>query len=158
MNTAEPKRRNPWPITITAFFIVFFSGLVAFIIFASTQRVDLVRADYYEQEIHFQQQMERVNRTRNMADPAAVSYHSEQRCITIRLPSPPSGQATGQIHLYRPSDARLDQQFPLALQSDGTQRVDVSKLRVGLWKVRVQWELAGKEYYVDQPIVIRPAA
>jgi nitrogen fixation protein FixH len=152
------NHRNPWPITITVFFIVFFSGLVAFIVFATTQHVDLVRADYYEEEIRFQQQIDRVNRTRQMAPDVTVAYDSGRHCIIIRLPLAQAGQASGQVHLYRPSDARLDQKLPLNLTADGSQRLDATKLRSGLWKVRVQWAVAGQEFYHDEAVVIAPAA
>ena len=156
--TSSPKPRNLWPLAITAFFIVAFTCLVGLIVFATRQRVDLVRADYYEEEIRFQQQLDRVKRTQRLNQPAAVAYNSAQHCITISLAPSLLGPVAGQIHLYRPSDARLDQELPLVLGADGTQRVDASKLRGGLWKVRVQWAVAGQEYYLDQPVVIRPHA
>src|SRR5689334_7982124 len=100
--------RNPWPIVITAFFVVFFCGLVSFIVFASTQHVDLVRADYYEQEIRYQQQLDRVKRTAQMGPQVAVTYNQSQKQLTVQLPQNHVKASTGQIHLYRPSDARLD--------------------------------------------------
>lgn len=145
---------NPWPIVITSFFIVFFSGLVVFVVFASTQRVDLVRTDYYEQEIRHQQQMERVQRTQQLGQPVAVNYDPVRQSISITLPAIAAADASGHIHLYRPSDARLDQQVELALNAQGTQRLDASKLRAGLWKVRVQWMAGGQEYYFDQSVVV----
>jgi nitrogen fixation protein FixH len=157
MKTA-PIKRNPWPIAITAYFIVFFSGLVIFIVFATRQHVDLVRADYYEQEIRFQQQWERLNRTGQMSDPAAVAYDPNGEMITIHVPQARLGPVSGQIHFYRPSDARLDRQIPFAPGVDGTQRVDARLLRSGLWKVRVQWMANGQEYYLDHAVVIRARA
>src|SRR5947207_839195 len=63
-STMTKPRRNPWPIAIIAYFAVFISFIVTFIVWASHQRVDLVRADYYEAEIKFQQQIDRVERSR----------------------------------------------------------------------------------------------
>jgi len=157
MRTPAPSR-NPWPITITVFFIVAFSGLVTFIVFATTQRVDLVRSDYYEEEVRFQQQLDRVNRTRQTAPEVKVAYDSGQHCITVHLPVAHATLASGTVHLYRPSDARLDQELPLKLAADGSQRLDARQLRSGLWKVRVQWVVAGVEFYHDAPVVIGPAA
>src|SRR6476659_5934638 len=117
-------RRNPWPIAITGFFIVFFSGLVSFIVFASTQHVDLVRADYYEQEIRYQQQFERLNRTAQMGDDVPVTYDPVRQQISVQLPPTHSHPSTGQVHLYRPSDARLDQAWPLVLDPEGRERFD----------------------------------
>jgi hypothetical protein len=156
MNNPSPaQRRNPWPIAIVVYFILFISFIVTFIVFATRQHVDLVRDDYYEEEIRFQRQLDRVQRTRDLDGRAAVTYNATQRCIIIKLPAAQPSQTTGQIHLYRPSDAKLDQAVQLALDTNGAQRVDATHLRDGLWKVRVQWFVDGQDYYVDQPVVVR---
>ena len=155
--TLRSPARNPWPIVITTFFILFFCGLVSFIIFATTQPVDLVRADYYEQEIRYQQQIDRIARARQLEQPMAVLYNPAEQSITISLPEAGLGAIDGSIHLYRPSDSRLDLRHALELNSQGTQRIDTRHLRSGLWKVRVHWTAAGEEYYVDQPIVVGPS-
>ncbi len=156
--TLSRSSRNPWPIAITVFFIVFFLGLVGFIVFATTHPTDLVRADYYEEELRFQQQLDRVNHTRRLGQAVSVSYDTGQRCIAIQLPPAQGEQIAGRIHLYRPSDARLDREWPLDLLPDGTQRVDASQLPSGLWKVRLEWSNQDGDYYFDQPVVIRPPA
>ena len=150
--------RNPWPITIIVFFFVFVSGLVSFIVFAATQHVDLVRSDYYEEEIRFQDQLDRLNRTHQMAPQVKVVCDPHQHSLTVYLPPAQALEASGHIHLYRPSDARLDQEFPLRLSRDGSQRLDTEQLRSGLWKVRVEWAVAGQEFYYDAAVMIKPAA
>jgi hypothetical protein len=153
--TIPRKSRNPWPIAIVAYFVLFSSFTVALIVFATGQRVDLVRNDYYEEEIRYQTQLERIQRTQQNGQAAAVAYDPGEQCIMVRLPAAHALQTSGRIHLYRPSDAALDEDVALALNGDGTQRVDAKRLRAGLWKVRVLWELDGKEYYSDQPVVVR---
>jgi hypothetical protein len=156
--TLPRSSRNPWPIAITVFFFVFFLGLVGFIVFATTHQADLVRADYYEEELRFQQQLDRVNHTQRLGQAVSVAYDIGQRCIAIQLPPAQAEDIAGRIHLYRPSDARLDRELPLDLRPDGTQRVDASQLPSGLWKVRLEWSNQGRDYYFDQPVVIRPPA
>jgi nitrogen fixation protein FixH len=146
-------RRNPWPIVITAYFAVFISFLVGFIIFATRQHVDLVRSDYYEEELRFQQQLDRVKRTQLSGQSAAIQYDSRHECITLDLPGA-GGPANGSIHLYRPSDAKLDRDLPLSVDAQGRQSLDARALQTGLWRVRVQWTRQGQEYYSDQAIVI----
>jgi hypothetical protein len=148
------KKRNPWPIVIVAYFAVFITFIVGFIVFATRQHVDLVRNDYYEEEVHFQQQLERIQRTRDQGGLVAVKYDDTHRCIMLSLPAARERSASGVIHFYRPSDAALDQDVRLALAADGTQQVDAKKLRGGLWKVRVQWLMDGQEYFFDQALVV----
>jgi len=153
MNAPLPSR-NPWPIAIVAYFAVFISFIVTFIVFATRQHVDLVRNDYYEEEIRFQDQLDRVRRTRQLNGNVAVTYNAEQRCILLNLPAAQAIQTTGRIHLYRPSDANLDRDVLLALDAQGVQRLDAANLRDGLWKVRIQWAVDGQEYYFDQRVVV----
>ena len=157
MNNQKP-RRNPWPIAIIVYFIVFATFIVSFIIFASRQRTDLVRADYYEAEIKFQQQIDRVERSRPVEVSASVNYNEKSANLTIQLPSDAVGRgssrAFGTIELYRPSDARQDKNIKLAPDQTGQQQVNVRDLKNGLWKVRVTWTSSGKEFFIEKPITI----
>jgi nitrogen fixation protein FixH len=162
--TTETKRgqgskngRNPWPIFLVAYFAVFITFIVVFIIFASRQKVDLVSHDYYENEVRYQGQIDRVNRTQALSSSAEVTYNAAQKSLTVALPAEHARQAAaGSIHFYRPSDAGLDQDVQLAVNADGVQQWDAKSLKAGLWKVRVEWTVAGKDFQVDKLIVINP--
>lgn len=146
---------NPWPISIIAFFTVAIIGCGTFIVFCSRHPADLVAADYYEQEIRYQGQMDRQQRAQLAGHTAAVTYDSKTRRISICLPpnfSP--SQTTGTIQLYRPSATNLDRQVKLAPDEHGLQTIDASSLLPGLWKVRVSWSADHQEFYLDQKIVI----
>ena len=158
MNTTEhAKTWNPWPVAIIAFFAIFIIGVVGFIIFATRQRMDLVRPDYYEEEMRFQGQLDRLNRTHSIDAGVAVDYNNRQQHILITLPREQADhRPTGRIQLYRPSNASLDRTVPLAVDAAGVQQVDASKLQAGLWKVRVQWTVNGEDYFVHRVIVVDP--
>ncbi len=151
---SNPPSRNPWPIAITGFFAVAILFIVTFIAFAMRQREDLVSADYYEREVRYQSQLDAMNRSQVLAAQAVVTFEPAQQVIVITLPPAQTQGATGNIHLYRPSDARLDRNVPLALDAAGIQRLDAKDLRDGLWKVRVTWSVGAKEYFVDQPVIV----
>ncbi len=151
---SNPSSHNPWPIAITGFFVVAILFIVTFIAFAMRQREDLVSADYYEREIRYQRQLDAMNHSQTLATQAVVTFEPAQQSIVITLPSAQTQGATGNIHLYRPSDARLDRNVPLALDAAGIQRLDAKDLRDGLWKVRLKWNVGGKEYFVDQPVIV----
>ena len=156
MTESRPAKRscNPWPIAIILYFVVFAGAMVTWIVYASRQRMELVGADYYEKEILFQQQIDAANRTRQLPGDVAIAYNFTAQTITIKLPVEHTAEpATGIIHFYRPSDARLDHDVKLAVAADGTQRLDASKLAPGLWKVRLSWKFRGADYYRDEKIV-----
>ena len=145
-------RRNYWPYAIIAYFCCAIIFIISYTVFASRQRMDLVRADYYDEEIHFQKQIDRVRRTDPVNAELAVNYNPAQGDIRIQLPVAAGPAATGRVLLYRPADARLDEQHALQPGPDGIQIIDARKLQSGLWKVRVEWTRAGQEYYFDRAI------
>lgn len=145
---------NPWPTALIAYFVVFIGCIIAYTAWALRQRVDLVGADYYEREIRYQQQIDRLGRTREFARDVAATYDAAQSAITISLPPAHAAPATGTIHLYRPADSRLDRELKLALDPQGRQRVDAGTLASGLWRARVQWTVNGQEYFFDRTLII----
>jgi nitrogen fixation protein FixH len=157
----QPKskiRLNPWPVAIIAYFALFITFTVCIVVYLSRQKMDLVRGDYYDDEIRYQEQLDRLNRTQGLAARGAVAYDSAGESITISLPSVHTqSQASGRIRLYRPSDESLDQDIKLAVGPDGVQKVSAKNLRSGLWKVRVYWTVDGKDYFLGETVIVRPA-
>ncbi len=150
--------RNPWPIGLVIFFILFGGYIVGFVVFASSQRMDLVREDYYDQEIRFQQQIDRVKRTDPVMAAAGVNYDLRGDMVTVTLPpAVASARVSGTISFYRPSDSGLDRDIPLAPDANGAQSVSTRAFTAGLWKVRVQWKVDSQEFFFEKPVVIRPA-
>jgi nitrogen fixation protein FixH len=146
---------NFWPVGIIATLVLFFAGTIGLVVMACSQRSDLVRPDYYEQELAFQKQIDRADRVQHLATGADAAYDAAAKQLVISLPvaQAPRG-ARGQIQLYRPSEAGLDRQLELQLDAGGQQRIDAANLRGGLWRVRVNWTAGGVEYFIDRKVVI----
>ena len=156
MNTTK-NSRNPWPFAIAGFFVLLVAFIAAFITVAARHGVDLVRAAYYEDEIRYEDQIGRLQRTRPVQSEVVIDYDAARACIHVTLPASHAQQlTTGRIQLYRPSDARLDRAFELDVRSGSTQRVNAQSLPAGLWKVQLQWTVNGAEYYLDRSLVIGP--
>jgi len=150
-----PRSWNPWPISIIAFFTVAIIGCGTFIAFCSRHPADLVAADYYEQEVRYQGQIDRLRHAQQPTGPATVTYDAKARLISIALPPNYSRRKpSGSIQLYRPSATNQDRQLKLAPDEHGVQTIDASSLLPGLWKVRVSWTADETEFFVDQKIVI----
>lgn len=153
--TLQTIRRNPWPCAIIGWFLVFGSAMAAWVVVAVRQDPDLVRSDYYEKEIRHQNQIDRMNHTTALRGEVSIAYDDATQQIVLRLPAAHvAQQPTGQVHFYRPSDARLDFEVPLGLDVNGTQKIDAAKLRAGLWKVRLQWSAGAQEFFYDQSVVL----
>jgi hypothetical protein len=150
-----PTSRNLWPLGIIVTFVLFFAGTVGLIVMAFSQKVDLVSADYYEQELKFQGRIDRVERTRSAATQASVAYDAARQCITVSLPVEQARhEVSGRIELYRPSAAGLDRSVKLEPDANGVQRLDAAGMAPDLWKVRVSWTVEHQDYFLDQKVVV----
>ena len=143
--------RNAWPIGIIAYLGGGFIFIIAYTVFSMNQKMDHVREDYYDQELRFQQQIDRVSRTQAVKAEVVVSFDKARDSIALTLPQK---ALAGHVSLYRPSDASLDREVEIQTDDRGAQRIDAAALMPGLWKVRVQWMADGQEYFFDKAVVV----
>ncbi len=149
------RRWDPWPVGLVVFFAVFISCVAAFITFAVSQQMDLVRPDYYEEEIRYQVQLDRLGRTRALGPEAALSLDAFARRAWVRVPAAHvAAGARGTVTLYRPSDARADRIVALQPSMGGEQVVSMEGQGPGLWRVRVRWASGGTEYHLEDSVVL----
>jgi hypothetical protein len=145
--------RNPWPYAIAGFFILFLAGVATILVIAARQNDSLVSKDYYEQEIRFQGQMDAIARAKQAG--AAIRFDAVAGKVFISLPAEQMKQKpAGKIVFYRASASELDREFPLEPQADGVQLLEVSPLAAGSWRVRVNWTAGGREFYLEEKIVL----
>jgi hypothetical protein len=150
------SKRNLWPYGILLTFVLFISGTITLIVIACTNNADLVSRDYYEEEMRFQTQIDRLDRAQQLDAQAEVAYSADRKQIVITLPPGHShGGTLGRIQLYRPSAAGLDRSIELKTDASGVQLVDAAKLQPGLWKVKVLWTANGTDYQIDQRILVQ---
>lgn len=145
---------NLWPYGILAAFVVFLSGTATLIVLAFSQHNDLVTANYYEDEVRFQEQIDRSTRAQRADARATAVYDPATRQLRISIPANHARTAAGRIQLYRPSEAGLDRELELQPGPNGTQTIDAAGLKAGLWKVRITWTAGGEDFFVDQKIVV----
>jgi hypothetical protein len=149
------NRWNPWPICIITVFTLAIIGCVGFVTFCALHPTELVAQDYYEQEIHYQSQLDRMEMVRTSGSLASIQYNQSEKLITISIPEEvDKARPTGKVEFYRPSAASLDRSVKLEVDENGNQQVDARNLQPGLWKVRVTWSGGGKDFFLEQKVRI----
>ena len=141
-------KRIPWPYAILLYFVIFISALVVWILFAIHNDPQLVRNDYYEQELSFQKQIDGQRRAANVE--LTLAYDRLTQSVAVRLPR---NTEKGSIYLYRPSNASLDREIALKLGED-EEKIDLRGFEAGLWKIRLTWLADGLEYMRETTIVL----
>jgi nitrogen fixation protein FixH len=154
-NVSSPGRRTFWPYAIVATFVLFAAYIGYMVQQAMHSSVDLVSADYYQQELAYQKRMETVART--AALPVAVALTHDAAVSQLHLQLPPSfagKRIEGQLHFFRPSDLKLDFTLPLQPNSDLAQRISTKKMESGFWRVRVVFTADEQAYFIEKDLTI----
>jgi len=116
------------------------------VVFFMNQKVDVVTENYYEKELKYQEQIDKIARTKALKDTLNIENTGKE--LIVKFPNVPD-KAKGKdfIHLYRPSDQSMDVKIPIITDSTNSQVVSTKRLQKGYWKVQINWTSGGKEYF-----------
>ena len=119
-----------------------------------SQKVDLVSKDYYEQELQFQNKINLMDRTKLLSE--QLSWQVQNDELVLDFPDQFKGQQTsGKVFFFRPSDAVLDKNFELQTDTLNTKSMSIKKLKSGLYKIQINWEVENIQYYNEGFIQIK---
>lgn len=133
-------------VTLVAFGVLMISMVTICI---RQDDIHLVTQNYYEEEIKYQDQIEKMINA-NQLDHEVLVYDNQLKIVDLHLPV----GSKGVIHLFRPSDARLDQKITFDITDPSVNSVDVKSLKPGYWKVKLTWTENGVDYYKEEKINI----
>jgi len=139
-----------WKYKIAALYIGFVAVILTGVIASTGHKFQLVRSDYYEAEIAYQDRIDAIQNQAFLEEKPTVSQ--VEKSIVLSFPAALQ-YASGEINLYRPSDHNLDQQIALDLKS-GQQNIDKASVRQGHWIIQLSYEHDRKSYYQEQSIVV----
>ena len=116
-------------------------------------RTDLVTENYYEEEVAYQDQIERIERSKDLSQSVKLNHNPSNKIIVLEFPSDFNADSiAGNILFFRPSDAKQDQILPIRLNDEGLQILDVKNLSRGMWRVKIFWHMGGEEYYDEKTL------
>ncbi len=143
-----------WGVGISATIIFFMLVSIWLIYFSFSEEVNLVRDDYYEAEVQFNDKMEAIKRTKLLNEKPIVKLIGDN--IGIKFPSNfNSEQISGHVNLYRPSDGNLDIVIPISVDSTRIQYISTENLIIGLWKIKIEWKVDTIAYFNDEIIMVQ---
>lgn len=151
--SAPVPQRSVLPYVITG--VLFsFACYIGFLVYGTMQsEVNLVSKEYYAEELVYGQRMEQVKQAQQLEKPITVISAVAAEQLVLQFPAELAG-ATGTVHLFRPSDFKLDVVLPLRLNSDGLQHINTASLKKGLWRVQVTGTADDKAYYHAQDVTL----
>ena len=141
-----------WKIALA---YIAFVALTLFMVFNSMQHdVNLVADDYYRQDLEYQQQIDRIQNTKGLSQPVHIALKGKE--LSLQMPADIDHFGVeGVVHMFRPSDFKMDRTIPIKLTDDRNQVIPLDDFAGGLWKVKVTWKSNGLEYFKEDNIVLR---
>ncbi|OEK00164.1 hypothetical protein BFP97_00915 [Roseivirga sp. 4D4] len=144
-----------WGKKIILSFVVFFIVLFTLVYVSVNTDFYLVEEDYYEQELAYEDQIQRIKNHDALAEKPV--FEIDRRAFTAGLKFPTElteDMLNGTVVFYRSNSAKLDREFELELNEAGEFVVDISRFAVGAWKMKINWTDGEKEYYKEVAFVI----
>ncbi|RJE74872.1 FixH family protein [Reichenbachiella sp. MSK19-1] len=140
-----------WGHKITITFILFAILIITMVTIAMKQDVHLVAPDYYEEELAYQDQIDKMNNYNALMTKPIFSKQDGKIILsfpdTIEIIS-------GEVLFFRPSHSGMDQKFTLKLDDSARQYFTQADFQKGLWKTKLSWKDQTHDYFVENTIIL----
>jgi hypothetical protein len=142
-----------WGVGLAAGFTLFVLIVLILVGIAVSNRVDLVTDRYYDKGIHYQEQINTLQRTALREEKLLIRQDSHS--VTLEFPRCDLAiRPIGTITMYRPSDRHRDFMLTVAPDPSGIQHIATGAFDHGLWRIQVAWQEGNQEYFSELPIMI----
>ena len=137
-----------WIVVSFLLFAIFIGTLVTVCV---KEDISLVSKDYYQEEIAYQEQIDRIENTALLVDKPVIKVVANQ--IQIEFPDVASVEK-GELKLFCPSNSKMDRNFRVVATGDKVQTFELQHVQPGLYRAKLLWSMNGKEYYQEETIYI----
>jgi hypothetical protein len=146
-----------WGTYIVIAFALFISFIMYFVIKVQSDSKydnDLVVEEYYKHDVHFQDEMSRIQNAHDLKEKPLITV--EANGVTIAFPASFTPKdIKGTAVLYRASNKKFDFQVPLSFTDSASLFIPKDKLIGGEWKINMEWEYMGKSYLTKEEVYIK---
>jgi hypothetical protein len=142
-----------WGYKILVIYIIFITGILFLVFKSSSQNQDLVTPDYYEQELVYQDKIDKMTRAGKLSAP--VTFKQENRRIVIYFPEEMNQtEISADVLLYYIADKERDVKKSI-VTNNGMMALDIPVANNGLHDLKIGWTAKGSSYYFEDKIVIQ---
>jgi hypothetical protein len=141
-----------WGKGLLVSYLVFIIIVLTMVGITITKDVDLVTPNYYEKEIKYQEEINKIINTGRLKD--TVKFEVSESSLMIHFPViSESSTIKGEVNFYRPSDSKKDFKIQVMPDKEHKQVFDITNIEKGLWKVKVNWSMDGIDYLSNSMFV-----
>ncbi len=132
-----------WIFVSFVLFALFIATLVTICV---REDISLVSKDYYNEELAYQQQIQRINNTASLTVKPVISIQDDS--LKIILPDAIFIEQ-GILTLFCPSNSKMDRLFQLQ-KTSVSQHFALTGLQPGMYRAKLSWTMNGKDYYQEE--------
>ncbi|MBK7148695.1 MAG: FixH family protein [Bacteroidetes bacterium] len=145
------KKLN-WGWRIAGVYLSFVVFIIYMVYRSVNMKTELVTADYYAEELNYQEHINKLNLTQKLSEQLAITVQDEK--LTLSFPKEVAGQSIkADIYFYCPSNSKNDYRTSCRTAA-GICEVNTTEVKKGGYKVKVNWSAAGADYYNENFINI----
>ena len=135
------------------FVFIAFGTFMGYMVYSCIKTpVSLVSADYYKDELNYQQVIDGTVRANGLSQP--VQLVSENGALQLRMPAEQSS-IKGSVWFYCVNDGKKDRKFNLEPEQDNVQHFRADEISAGRYIVKVNWTAEGTNFYTEKEIVVQ---
>lgn len=137
-----------WGKWVALFFTTYVVFLLIMLFYSFSLDINLVEEDYYAKDLSYQEQIERIERTKDLKESITNIFYKKNNLYRVIFPNMDSpDKYSGKILLFRPSDAKMDFSMPIKLDSSYIMNINTSKMAAGFWRIKIAWQINDDKYY-----------
>jgi hypothetical protein len=141
-----------WGIGITVLYTGFVAMILVLVSMSIGQKIDLATEHYYEEELGFQDKIDKKERAKALTDP--ITWEVSKQGITIFYPKEMETKTiSGTINLYCPSNNRNDRKFAI-VSKEKNQFVPTASIPSGTYHLQIDWKNSDQTYWNEDVIYI----
>lgn len=137
-----------WGHAIFLVIIMFLAAMTWVIVFAFSQKVNLVTPEYYPKGVDYEEQINKVRNTAKLKDKVQFEKHGNK--LIFLFPEKTSNDTvTGTIQFYYITDFEKDRKIDINTDTSGKQEIDTQGFLSGRYIIKIDWALNKTGYYQE---------
>ncbi len=142
-----------WGLKIATLYGSFVIMIMTLVVLSAQQDVPLVTEDYYEKDLQYETQMNRIANSKALEEDVKIIYKTDNQSVTIYFPKEIT-DLKGDVLCFRPSEEGIDFSLPIDNLTNNTMAFGTSEMLKGRWKIKITWEGDGEIFYKETTLDI----
>ena len=136
-----------WGTGIAIFYTLFAAFIFTMVYKSRSVNHSLVSKEYYADDLKYQQHYVKLVNTRSLATQPKLVKQANK---TIAVQFPPQFKSlNGELWVFSPITDHLDRKVPIKVNADQLQILPTEKLPSGRYKLKIDWQGDGKDYFSE---------